>query len=41
MSLHEVWKAAASSPFEPAIGKDSQLYVGFLLLIVGMSIARV
>ena len=36
MSLHEVWQAAASSPFEPAVGKDSQLYVGFLLLLVGL-----
>jgi hypothetical protein len=35
MSLHEVWKAAASSPFEPSVGKSSQLYVGFILLLLG------
>lgn len=35
MSLREVWEAAASSPFEPAIGKDSQLYVGLLLIFTG------
>lgn len=36
MSLHEVWQAAASSPFEPSVGKDSQLYVGFILLLIGL-----
>jgi hypothetical protein len=36
MSLHEVWQAAASSPFEPSVGEDSQLYVGFILLLIGL-----
>ena len=35
MSLHEIWQAAASSPFEPSVGKDNQLYVGFILLFIG------
>jgi hypothetical protein len=35
MSLHEVWQAAAGSPFEPAVSKDNQLYVGFALLLIG------
>lgn len=36
MSLHEVWKAAADSPFQPVISKDNQLYVGFTLLVIGV-----
>ncbi|EXJ83570.1 hypothetical protein A1O1_07193 [Capronia coronata CBS 617.96] len=36
MSLYEVWQAAASSPFQPAVGKDSQLTVGLSLLLVGL-----
>ncbi|KAG9771661.1 phenol 2-monooxygenase, partial [Aureobasidium melanogenum] len=36
MSLHEVWQAAASSPFQPAVGKDSQLFVGLFLLLIGL-----
>lgn len=35
MSLHEVWQAAASSPFQPTIGKESQLTLGLFLLFVG------
>ena len=35
MSLHEVWQAAASSPFQPSVSKDSQIAVGLLLLLVG------
>jgi len=35
MSLREVWDASARSPFEPAIGKDSQLFVGLLLISIG------
>ena len=40
-SLHEVWTAAQGSPFVPAIGKDSQFYVGFGLLTLGLFIAGV
>ena len=36
MSLHEVWKAAADSPFQPAVSKDYQLTVGFTLLLIGI-----
>jgi UPF0716 family protein affecting phage T7 exclusion len=34
-SLHEVWQAAAGSPFLPAIGKGSQFLVAFILLLLG------
>lgn len=36
MSLHEVWDAAASSPFQPTVGKDSQAFVGLVLLLTGL-----
>lgn len=36
MSLKEVWDAAAASPFEPAIGKESQLLVGLFLISIGL-----
>ncbi|KIV82311.1 hypothetical protein PV11_04431 [Exophiala sideris] len=35
MSLYEVWQAAASNPFQPTIGKDSQLIIGLTLLLIG------
>ncbi|CAH0048327.1 unnamed protein product [Clonostachys solani] len=35
-SLHEVWQAAAGSPFLPTIGKESQFTVAFLLLLIGI-----
>ncbi|KAI9854689.1 MAG: hypothetical protein M1824_006641 [Vezdaea acicularis] len=31
-SLLEVWNSAASSPFQPTIGKNNQLLVGSVLL---------
>jgi len=37
-SLHEVWQAAAGSPFLPAVGKGSQFLVGFVLLLLGVAI---
>lgn len=37
-SLQEVWQAAAGSPFLPTIGKGSQFFVGFLLLLLGLAI---
>lgn len=40
-SLHEVWTAAQGSPFVPAVGKNSQFYVGFGLLILGLFIGGV
>ncbi|KAL2155185.1 hypothetical protein VTH82DRAFT_3861 [Thermothelomyces myriococcoides] len=37
-SLHEVWQAAAGSPFVPTVGKDSQFVVAFFLLLTGLSL---
>ncbi|KAK4041550.1 DNA repair exonuclease [Parachaetomium inaequale] len=37
-SLHEVWQAAAGSPFVPAVGKDSQFLVAFVLLVLGLGL---
>jgi len=34
-SLHEVWQAAAGSPFIPTIGKDSQFLIAFVLIVLG------
>lgn len=30
-----LWEASANSPFIPAVGKDAQLLVGFVLLSIG------
>jgi hypothetical protein len=38
-SLHEVWQAASGSPFLPTIGKGSQFFVGFLLLVIGLALS--
>ncbi|OCT49907.1 DNA repair protein Rad1 [Cladophialophora carrionii] len=35
MSLYEVWQSAAGSPFQPTVGKESQLFVGLSLLLIG------
>ncbi|KND90974.1 hypothetical protein TOPH_04304, partial [Tolypocladium ophioglossoides CBS 100239] len=35
-SLHEVWQAAAGSPFLPLVGKGTQFPVGFVLLLIGL-----
>ncbi|WYZ44212.1 hypothetical protein EsH8_VII_000648 [Colletotrichum jinshuiense] len=40
-SLLEVWQAAASTPFRPAVAKDSQFFIAFLLLVVGVAITGV
>jgi cell cycle checkpoint protein len=40
-SLHEVWQAAAGSPFFPAVSKGSQFWVGFLLTLLGFSLLGV
>ncbi|KAJ4987590.1 DNA repair protein [Stagonosporopsis vannaccii] len=34
--LADVWEAAAASPFQPAIGKDSQFAIGFALLFASL-----
>ncbi|KAK3309592.1 uncharacterized protein B0T15DRAFT_488311 [Chaetomium strumarium] len=34
-TLHEVWQAAAGSPFIPTVGKGSQFWVAFVLLVIG------
>ncbi|ETI19811.1 hypothetical protein G647_08824 [Cladophialophora carrionii CBS 160.54] len=36
MSLYEVWQSAAGSPFQPTVGKESQLFVGLALLLIGV-----
>lgn len=35
-SLHQVWESAVGNPFVPTIGKDSQFFVGFTLLSLGL-----
>ncbi|KAF5027694.1 hypothetical protein F66182_178 [Fusarium sp. NRRL 66182] len=40
-SLHEVWQAAAGSPFFPAVNKGSQFWVGFLLLVLAFFLTGV
>ncbi|KAG5657507.1 hypothetical protein KAF25_006071 [Fusarium avenaceum] len=40
-SLHEVWQAAAGSPFLPAVNKGSQFWVGFLLTLLGFCLLGV
>ncbi|KAL7969318.1 hypothetical protein HDV63DRAFT_405161 [Trichoderma sp. SZMC 28014] len=36
-SLHQVWQAAAGSPFLPAVGKDSQFTIAFVLLTLSLA----
>lgn len=38
-SLHEVWQAASGSPFLPTVGKGSQFFLGFLLLVIGLALS--
>jgi hypothetical protein len=40
-SLHEVWQGAAGTPFLPTIGKQSQFFVGFVLLVIGILLTGV
>lgn len=40
-SLHEVWQGAAGSPFFPTVGKGSQFFVGFSLLLIGLFLTGV
>lgn len=40
-SLHEVWQAAATSPFFPVVNKGSQFWVAFLLLLLGFALTGV
>lgn len=40
-SLPEIWQAAASTPFHPAVAKDSQFFIAFLLLLAGIFITGV
>ncbi|KAI0015397.1 DNA repair exonuclease-like protein [Xylariomycetidae sp. FL0641] len=37
-SLHELWQTAPGSPFLPTVGKGSQFLVGFVLLLLGLSL---
>ncbi|KAG9235910.1 hypothetical protein BJ875DRAFT_482750 [Amylocarpus encephaloides] len=34
--LHQVWESASGSPFLPTVGKNSQFFVGFSLLTIGL-----
>ncbi|KAI0390209.1 hypothetical protein F5Y17DRAFT_462004 [Xylariaceae sp. FL0594] len=38
-SLHEIWQTASSSPFQPTVGKGSQFFVAFILLLIGLSLS--
>ncbi|KAH6609380.1 hypothetical protein Trco_002726 [Trichoderma cornu-damae] len=40
-SLHQVWQAAAGSPFIPVVAKESQFTVAFVLLSLGLAITGV
>ncbi|KAM0345535.1 hypothetical protein ACHAPU_006462 [Fusarium lateritium] len=40
-SLHEVWQAAAGSPFFPTVNKGNQFWVGFLLTLLGFCLLGV
>ncbi|KAL1902681.1 hypothetical protein Sste5346_001123 [Sporothrix stenoceras] len=37
-SLHELWQTASGSPFQPTVGKGSQFWVGFLLLVAAFGL---
>ncbi|KAF1851510.1 uncharacterized protein K460DRAFT_36151 [Cucurbitaria berberidis CBS 394.84] len=39
--LVDVWEAAASSPFSPTIGKNTQFTVGFLLLFASLVLTTI
>jgi hypothetical protein len=36
--LLQVWEAAKADPFYPSVSKDSQFFIGALLLLIGMSV---
>jgi len=40
-SLHTIWTAAESSPFQPAVAKDHQFKLGFGLLLLGISLSGI
>lgn len=35
-SLRDIWEASVSQPYEPTIGKNRQLVVGFTLLVLAI-----
>jgi hypothetical protein len=39
--LVDVWEAAASSPFSPAVGKNTQFTVGFVLLAISLILTTI
>ncbi|EUC31499.1 hypothetical protein COCVIDRAFT_94681 [Bipolaris victoriae FI3] len=39
--LLDVWEAAASQPFHPTIGKDTQFTVGFVLLAASLVLTTI
>ncbi|KAF7561345.1 hypothetical protein G7046_g2797 [Stylonectria norvegica] len=40
-SLHEVWQAAAGSPFFPTINKQNQFFTGFGLLLLSLALTAI
>ena len=36
-SIENAWEAAAGNPFYPVVSKERQFFVGFTLLLSGMS----
>ncbi|KAF2868599.1 hypothetical protein BDV95DRAFT_609520 [Massariosphaeria phaeospora] len=39
--LLDVWEAAAASPYHPAVGKDAQFTLGFVLLLISLVLVTV
>ncbi|EOA91328.1 uncharacterized protein SETTUDRAFT_162080 [Exserohilum turcica Et28A] len=39
--LLDVWDAAAAQPFHPAVGKDTQFTVGFVLLAISLVLTTI
>lgn len=37
-SVNELWQSPSASPFLPTIGKGSQFLVGFVLLLLGLTL---
>ena len=37
-SLYELWQSPSATPFLPTIGKNTQFLVGFVLLLLGLSL---
>ncbi|RFU78701.1 dna repair [Trichoderma arundinaceum] len=40
-SLHQVWQAAAGSPFLPVVAKESQFTIASVLLSLGLALTGI